>query len=95
MVRPEAQSTDAARGKIGFESGRHSWDVRWSGPLGTVAMVGVATKKAPLRVRGYKALLGASEESWAWNLVDNYLLHGGSRQDQYPKCNNPAKYQVR
>ena len=57
-------------------------------------MVGVATKKAPLRVRGYKALLGSSDESWAWNLVDNYLLHGGSRLDQYPKCNNPAKYQV-
>ncbi|CAK8683075.1 F-box/SPRY domain-containing protein 1-like [Clavelina lepadiformis] len=92
--RPEAQCTDGARGRIGFDSGRHSWDVRWKGPLGTVAMVGVATKEAPLRSRGYQPLLGSSDQSWAWNLVDNYLFHGGTKQDPYPKCNNPPKYQV-
>jgi len=93
--RPEAQYTDAARGKIGFESGRHSWDVLWRGPLGTVAMVGVATKEAPMRMKGYKPLLGSTDQSWAWNLVDNYLFHGGARRDPYPKCNNPPKYQVK
>lgn len=48
---PIAQSTDSARAKIGFNSGRHAWEVWWDGPLGTVAMVGVATKHAALQVR--------------------------------------------
>ncbi|PVD18357.1 hypothetical protein C0Q70_20906 [Pomacea canaliculata] len=33
---PVAQSTDGARGKIGFKTGRHCWEVWWEGPLGTV-----------------------------------------------------------
>ena len=41
---PVAQSTDGARGKIGFRSGRHAWEVIWEGPLGTVAVIGIATK---------------------------------------------------
>ena len=86
--RPEAQCTDAARGKIGFDCGRHCWEVRWQGPLGTVAMVGVATKNEPMRMPGYKPLLGSSKQSWAWNLVDNYLFHGGSRKNRYPTSNN-------
>merc|ERR1712156_344406 len=28
---PVAQSTDGARGKIGFRSGRHAWEVIWEG----------------------------------------------------------------
>jgi len=86
--RPEAQCTDAARGKIGFDSGRHAWEILWQGPLGTVAMVGVATKNEPMRMSGYKPLLGSSNQSWAWNLVDNYLFHDGSRRNRYPTCNN-------
>ncbi len=35
-----AQSTDGARGKIGFGSGRHAWEIVWEGPLGTVAVIG-------------------------------------------------------
>lgn len=93
--RPEAQYTDAARGRVGFESGRHAWDIRWEGPLGTVAMIGIATKEAPLRGSGYRPLLGSSDQSWAWNLVDNYLFHGGSKKGSYPRCNNSSKYQVR
>jgi len=47
---PVAQSTDAVRGKIGFSHGRHAWEVMWEGPLGTVAVVGIATKEASLQV---------------------------------------------
>ena len=53
-----AQSTDGSRGKIGFKHGRHAWEVRWEGPLGTVAVVGIATKDAAIQCHGYYALLG-------------------------------------
>lgn len=29
---------------------RHAWEVMWEGPLGTVAVVGIATKEATLQV---------------------------------------------
>lgn len=35
---------------IGFSHGRHAWEVMWEGPLGTVAVVGIATKEASLQV---------------------------------------------
>ena len=44
---PVAQSTDGSRGKIGFQHGRHAWEVMWEGPLGTVAVVGISTKEVP------------------------------------------------
>lgn len=92
--RPVAQSTDATRAKVGFRHGRHAWEVVWEGPLGTVAVVGVATKAASLQCHGYVALLGADEQSWGWNLVDNHLLHAGDTQGNYPLLNNAPKYQV-
>lgn len=92
---PVAQSTDACRGKIGFSRGRHAWEVIWEGPLGTVAMIGVTTKQAPLQCQGYVGLLGSDEYSWGWNLVDNILLHNGENQGEYPLLNNSPKYQVR
>lgn len=92
---PVAQSTDACRGKIGFKQGRHAWEVIWEGPLGTVAVVGVSTKEAPLQCQGYVGLLGSDDQSWGWNLVDNHLLHKGDTQAQYPVLNNCPKYQVR
>lgn len=42
--QPIAQSTDAIRGKLGVSSGVHAYHICWKGPLGTVAVVGVATK---------------------------------------------------
>ncbi|XP_076624543.1 F-box synaptic protein isoform X2 [Colletes latitarsis] len=90
---PVAQSTDACRGKIGFRHGRHAWEVIWEGPLGTVAVIGIATKEAPLLCHGYVALLGSNEHSWGWNLVDNHLLHNGDVQGNYPLLNNAPKYQ--
>lgn len=91
---PVAQSTDACRGKVGFYNGRHAWEVIWEGPLGTVAVVGISTKDAPLECHGYVGLLGSDEQSWGWNLVDNHLLHNGDTQGHYPLLNNCPKYQV-
>ncbi|XP_065369339.1 F-box/SPRY domain-containing protein 1 [Calliphora vicina] len=91
---PVAQSTDAARGKIGFRQGRHTWEVIWEGPLGTVAVVGISTKEAALQCHGYVALLGSDAQSWGWNLVENHLLHNGDVQGSYPLLNNAPKYQV-
>lgn len=91
---PVAQSTDGSRGKIGFNQGRHAWEVMWEGPLGTVAVVGISTRDAALQCSGYVALLGADEHSWGWNLVDNHLLHKGDAIGSYPLLNNAPKYQV-
>ncbi|XP_013133696.1 PREDICTED: F-box/SPRY domain-containing protein 1 [Papilio polytes] len=91
---PVAQSTDACRAKIGFYHGRHAWEVIWEGPLGTVAVVGISTRDAPLQCQGYVGLLGSDEQSWGWNLVDNHLLHNGQTQGHYPCLNNCPKYQV-
>ena len=55
---PVAQSTDGARAKIGFETGRHVWEIMWEGPLGTVAIVGISSKDAILQCHGYAPLLG-------------------------------------
>lgn len=91
---PIAQSTDGARGKIGFSEGRHAWEIWWEGPLGTVAVIGIATKRAPMQCQGYVALLGSDDQSWGWNLVDNNLLHNGEVNGNFPQCNNAPKYQV-
>ncbi|ODN01292.1 F-box/SPRY domain-containing protein 1 [Orchesella cincta] len=91
---PVAQSTDGARGKIGFNRGRHAWEIIWEGPLGTVAVVGVATQQAEVRAQGYIALLGKDDQSWGWNLVENLLLHNGDSQGNYPVINNAPRYQV-
>ena len=89
------QSTDGARGKTGFARGRHAWEIVWEGPLGTVAVIGIATKEAPNQCHGYVALLGSNDQSWGWNLVDNHLLHNGDSQGNYPQLNNAPKYQVK
>ncbi|XP_072936703.1 F-box/SPRY domain-containing protein 1 isoform X2 [Epargyreus clarus] len=91
---PVAQSTDACRGKIGFQRGRHTWDIVWDGPLGTVAVIGISTKEAPLQCQGYVGLLGSDQHSWGWNLVDNQLLHNGETRGHYPLLNNCPRYQV-
>ncbi|MBZ3870678.1 F-box/SPRY domain-containing protein 1 [Sciurus carolinensis] len=91
---PIAQNTDGARTKIGFSEGHHAWEVWWEGLLGTVAVIGIATKRAPMQCQGYVALLGSDEQSWGWNLVDNNLLHNGDVNGSFPQCNNARKYQI-
>ena len=91
---PIAQSTDVAKCKIGFYSGRHCWEIWWSGPLGTVAIVGIATKVAAVQCSGYVPLLGIDRESWGWNIVDNILVHDGENIGNYPYFSNSLKCQV-
>lgn len=92
--QPVAQSTDGVRGKVGVSQGVHAFDITWEGPLGTVAVVGVATRHAALHCPGYLPLLGSDDQSWGWNLVDNTLMHNGEQLGVYPRANNPPKYQV-
>ncbi|XP_065207772.1 F-box/SPRY domain-containing protein 1 [Planococcus citri] len=91
---PVAQSTDAIRAKNGFNHGRHIWEVKWGSPLGTVAVVGVATKDASLQCNGYVPLIGNNEYSWGWNLVENNLMHKGKLCGSYPLLPNAPKYEV-
>lgn len=91
---PIAQSTDAIRGKIGFQYGRHVWEIKWESPLGTVAIIGLATKEASLQCNGYVTLIGSNEYSWGWNLVENNLLHKGNTCGNYPMLVNAPKYEV-
>ncbi|KAK9888047.1 hypothetical protein WA026_000323 [Henosepilachna vigintioctopunctata] len=73
---PVAQSTDCIRGKVGFTKGMHCWEVSWSTrERGTHAVVGVATKEAPLHSVGYQSLVGSTETSWGWDLGRNKLYH--------------------
>ncbi|CAD6188326.1 unnamed protein product [Caenorhabditis auriculariae] len=92
--QPVAQSTDGIRGKRGISSGVHAFDIVWEGPLGTVAVVGFATKHAALHCIGYVALLGSDDQSWGWNLVDNVLMHNAQSLGVYPSTNNPPKYEM-
>merc|ERR1712038_1663384 len=46
---PVAQSTDCIRGLQGFTRGLHAWEINWSTrQRGTHAVIGVATKDAPI-----------------------------------------------
>ena len=87
--RAVAQSTDAARSRIGFQSGRHCWDVWWEQSMGSHAVVGVALKQAPMQDRGYISLVGNNLYSWGWNLVDNLLYHNGRSNGKFPKFHLP------
>jgi len=66
---PIAQSTDCVRGKQGYSSGLHMWEVSWpTRQRGTHAVIGVATRDAPLHAVGYQSLVGNSDQSWGWDL---------------------------
>jgi len=74
--QPVAQSTDCIRGRVGYERGLHVWKIRWSHRhRGTHAVVGVATRDAPLHCTGYRSLVGSTDDSWGWDLCRNRLLH--------------------
>ena len=75
---PVAQSTDGIRGKVGFSTGVHLWEITWPNrQRGTHAVVGIATKDAPLHCPGYKPLIGNNTESWGWDIGRNKLIHKG------------------
>jgi len=73
---PVAQSTDCIRGRLGHVRGLHAWEIRWAvRQRGTHAVVGVATRDAPLHAAGYQSLVGSTTDSWGWDLVRNRLYH--------------------
>jgi SPRY domain-containing SOCS box protein 1/4 len=54
---------------MGFTRGFHVWEIVWpSNQRGTHAVVGVATKNAPLHVAGYTSLIGYDAEGYGWNI---------------------------
>lgn len=74
--QPVAQSTDCIRGKVGYESGLHVFDIRW--PIkqrGTHPLIGVSTAEAALQKRGYQNLLGDTKHSWGWHLGNTRIFH--------------------
>ena len=67
---PVAQSTDCIRGKIGYTRGLHVWEIGWNiRQRGTHAVVGVATKDAPLHCAGYHSYIGSNPDSWGWDII--------------------------
>ena len=76
LRKPVAQSTDCIRGRAEYTRGLHVWEIHWSTrQRGTHAVVGVATKDAPLHCVGYQSLVGSNAESWGWDLGRNKLYH--------------------
>ncbi|XP_014672259.1 PREDICTED: protein gustavus-like [Priapulus caudatus] len=89
---PVAQSTDCIRGKVGFTQGLHVWEIHWSTrQRGTHAVIGVATKDAPLHSVGYQSLVGTTQDSWGWDLGRNKLYHDMKNcpGQVYPRLLNP------
>ena len=91
---PVAQSTDSIRGRQHYSSGLHVFEVVWpSRQHGTHAVVGVATKEAPLHSAGYQSLVGSNPHSWGWDLGRCKAYHNSDcvPGQQYPQYNS---YQV-
>ena len=82
--KPIAQSSDMARGRVGFSSGIHHWIVRWeSKSLGSNAGVGVCTEDAKLHGEGYYTLVGEDSQSWGWDIVRMVLKHDGQSLQEF------------
>ena len=91
---PVAQSTDSIRGKQSYSTGLHIFEITWpSRQHGTHAVVGVATKDAPLHSAGYQSLVGSNVHSWGWDLGRCKAYHNSDSVPgvQYPGYNS---YQV-
>ncbi|XP_075980449.1 splA/ryanodine receptor domain and SOCS box containing gustavus isoform X1 [Anticarsia gemmatalis] len=91
---PVAQSTDCIRGRVGYSRGLHCWEVVWPArQRGTHAVVGVATAHAPLHSVGYQSLVGATDQSWGWDLGRNKVYHNakgtGGSGTTYPALLRP------
>jgi len=84
--KPIAQCTDAVRGKRGVIQGVHAFEFIWHSPFGTAAVVGFSTAHERLHCQGYESLLGHTDQSWGWNLVDKELLHKNNYRS-YPANN--------
>jgi len=94
--QPVAQSTDSARGKLGYSSGLHIFEISWpTKQRGTHASVGVSTQAQILHSIGYSTLIGQSEESWGWDLGRLKTYHNSAQQPgiDYP-ANRPQGFAV-
>ncbi|UMM19210.1 hypothetical protein L5515_014919 [Caenorhabditis briggsae] len=94
---PVAQSTDCIRGKIGYSRGFHVWQIEWpERQRGTHAVVGVATKTAPLHATGYTALIGTTNESYGWDITRRECHHDSKNTMtwRYPFSNSREVYHV-
>ncbi|KAK6057141.1 SPRY domain protein [Cooperia oncophora] len=88
---PVAQSTDCIRGKMGYSTGFHVWQLEWPptakrGPHNALKVVGVATKAAALHAMGYTSLIGTNTESYGWDLTRGECHHDSKNCSpwQYP-----------
>ena len=87
---PVAQSTDGCRGKVGYSSGLHCWEITWNTrQRGTHAIIGIATRDAPLTCFGYRSLIGLTDDSWGWDITRNKLYHGG-KSHKYQRPSYPS-----
>ena len=59
-----------------------------AGERGTHAVVGVATRAAPLHSVGYRSLVGSGEESWGWDFGRSTAYHGNASRP-YPALPAP------
>uniref|UniRef100_A0A1I7TSE0 B30.2/SPRY domain-containing protein n=1 Tax=Caenorhabditis tropicalis TaxID=1561998 RepID=A0A1I7TSE0_9PELO len=94
---PVAQSTDCIRGKIGYSRGFHVWQIEWpERQRGTHAVVGVATRTAPLHAPGYTALIGTTNESYGWDITRRECHHDSKNTMtwRYPFNNSRDVYHV-
>ncbi|CAL2033629.1 unnamed protein product [Caenorhabditis brenneri] len=94
---PVAQSTDCIRGKLGYSRGFHVWQIEWpERQRGTHAVVGVATKTAPLHATGYTALIGTTNESYGWDITRRECHHDSKNTMtwRYPFGNSRDVYHV-
>jgi len=88
---PVAQSTDCIRGKVGYSKGLHILELQWPHKQrGTHAVVGLATKEAPLHSPGYQSLVGSTVQSWGWDLGRMKSYHNSDTVPgiQYPTATN-------
>ena len=70
------RSTDGIRGRTGHSEGLHVWELDWNTQMrGTHAVIGVATKDAPLHCVGYQSLVGSCGDSWGWDLTRKEVYH--------------------
>ena len=91
---PVAQSTDCARGRQGYASGIHAWEVTWNTrQRGTHAVIGVAEISAPIHAYGYSSVVGSTADSWGWDINKKRLYHADSNNNgsnPYPFKDEPA-----
>ena len=71
------QTTEGARGTVGWSSGVHRWTVEWLNDVGTHSSVGVCTPDHAVYVESFDHAIGGDSLSWGWHSKGGNLLHAG------------------